>query len=259
MSKMYPHNWATAIVEILEDVLDKYDIFVPSPEDDERDWPENKARLYGSKYADILDPIEECLRYFRKSTEDLIFNAIIIVTDEIGPYLDPVSAEDMAKMVQDIREKVHEFIVRAKWVTATGGEVDEDGIYGNDDYGDELPPDIIEKGSVPCGLYCMDMLPDEDGGWQENSRQFVGTIDVQLSPIGVIAKNIVNAIADTTISIGVMKAPALTTTDMRKVFATECYGNGDWWEVGYKKGGSKPMYGVKLSAAYYAPDREPRA
>ena len=251
---MFPHNWATEIVELVETLLDKYNIFVPSPEDDERDWPENQAKLYGSTYADILDPVEGCLRSFHEETEEEIFAEIIgIFNDEIGDYLDPVSEEDKAKMEQDIREEIHMFVVRANWISEAGGEVNEDGIYGNDDYDGQFPPDIIAKGVVPCGLYCVDMLPDEDGEWQENERQFVGTIDVRLSPVGLIAKNIVNAIAATTISLGVMKSPALIITDMRRVFATECYGNGDWWEVGYKKGGNKPLYGVKVSEEFFAP------
>lgn len=56
--KIYTKNLAADIVEMFEDVLDKYDIYVPSPEDDERGRPENEAKLYGSVYWDLLDNVE---------------------------------------------------------------------------------------------------------------------------------------------------------------------------------------------------------
>lgn len=57
---IYTHDEAMLIVEMFEDVLDTYNIKVPSPEDDERE-PDNEAKLYGSVYSDLLDDVEASL------------------------------------------------------------------------------------------------------------------------------------------------------------------------------------------------------
>ena len=56
--EIYTHELASQLVERFENVLDDHDITVPSPEDDERE-PDNKARLYGSVYSDLLDTVEK--------------------------------------------------------------------------------------------------------------------------------------------------------------------------------------------------------
>lgn len=60
MNKIYTRNEAAQIVELFENVLNDYDITVPSPEDDDREL-DNKAALYGSVYFDLLDDIENYL------------------------------------------------------------------------------------------------------------------------------------------------------------------------------------------------------
>ena len=55
---IYTHDEAMLIVEIFEDVLSKYNISVPSNEDDERE-NDNLIGLYGSTYSDLLDSVEE--------------------------------------------------------------------------------------------------------------------------------------------------------------------------------------------------------
>ena len=57
---IYTHDEAMLIVEMFEDVLDTYNIKVPSPEDDERE-PDNEAKLYGSVDSDLLDDVEASL------------------------------------------------------------------------------------------------------------------------------------------------------------------------------------------------------
>lgn len=57
---IYTRDEAMLIVEMFENVLDTYNIKVPSPEDDERE-PDNEAKLYGSVYSDLLDNVEESL------------------------------------------------------------------------------------------------------------------------------------------------------------------------------------------------------
>ena len=57
---IYTHDEAMFLVEMFEDILSKYSIKIPSPEDEERD-PDNSAGLYGTTYSDLLDGIEERL------------------------------------------------------------------------------------------------------------------------------------------------------------------------------------------------------
>lgn len=57
---IYTHDEAMLIVEMFEDILDTYNIKVPSPEDDEREL-DNEAKLYGSVYSDLLDDVEASL------------------------------------------------------------------------------------------------------------------------------------------------------------------------------------------------------
>ena len=59
--EIYTHDEAMLIVEAFEDLLEKNDITIPSPEDDEKD-PDNKARLYGSTYSDLLDDVETMIK-----------------------------------------------------------------------------------------------------------------------------------------------------------------------------------------------------
>lgn len=71
-NKIYTHDEAMLIVEMFEDVLSRYNIEVPSPEDDDRD-PEDAVGLYGSTYSDLLDAVEdsliELLKKHRANTE----------------------------------------------------------------------------------------------------------------------------------------------------------------------------------------------
>ena len=57
---IYTHDEAALIVEEFENVLEKYGIKLPSPEDDERE-ENNEAPLYGSTYSDLLDSVEGTL------------------------------------------------------------------------------------------------------------------------------------------------------------------------------------------------------
>lgn len=57
---IYTHDEAYKIIEHFEDILSRYNIVVPSPEDDERD-ADNMVGLYGSTYSDLLDIIEQDL------------------------------------------------------------------------------------------------------------------------------------------------------------------------------------------------------
>ena len=54
------HDEATRIVECFDEILCRYGIRVPSPEDDEREEG-NDVALYGSTYGEILDEVENTL------------------------------------------------------------------------------------------------------------------------------------------------------------------------------------------------------
>ncbi|MEH2932170.1 hypothetical protein VSQ48_20150 [Candidatus Ventrimonas sp. KK005] len=58
---IYTHDEAALIIRMFEDILDTYDIKIPSPEDDERQ-ADNEAKLYGSVYSDLMDDIEGKLK-----------------------------------------------------------------------------------------------------------------------------------------------------------------------------------------------------
>lgn len=57
---IFTHDEAANIVELFEDVLDRCNITLPSPEDGERE-PDNEARLYGTTYSELLDGVEDAL------------------------------------------------------------------------------------------------------------------------------------------------------------------------------------------------------
>ena len=57
---IYTYDEAARIVEQFENVLARYDIKLPSPEDDER-GEDNAAALYGSTYSELHDSIEATL------------------------------------------------------------------------------------------------------------------------------------------------------------------------------------------------------
>lgn len=69
--KIFTHDEATLMLELFEDVLDRYNITVPSDEDDERE-PDNTG-LYGSTYSELLDGVEnqliEILERCKKGTK----------------------------------------------------------------------------------------------------------------------------------------------------------------------------------------------
>lgn len=68
---IYTHDEASRIVEMFERVLDKYDISVPSPEDDERE-KDNMVGLYGSTYSDLLDEVEAHLIFLLEQADPKI-------------------------------------------------------------------------------------------------------------------------------------------------------------------------------------------
>lgn len=60
MKTIYTHDEAAAIVELFEDVLDRCNVVIPSPEDYER-RDDNEAKLYGTIYYDLLADVEDAI------------------------------------------------------------------------------------------------------------------------------------------------------------------------------------------------------
>lgn len=79
MAAIYTHDEAARIIEMFEDVLDRYGIKVPSPEDDERE-PDNAAALYGSVYSELFEDVEERLVELFDEYDD----ADAVVTDKFS-------------------------------------------------------------------------------------------------------------------------------------------------------------------------------
>ena len=65
---IYTHDEAARIIDMFEEVLSRYDIHVPSPEDDERD-EDNMVGRYGSVYGDLLDEVEEHLIFLLEQAD----------------------------------------------------------------------------------------------------------------------------------------------------------------------------------------------
>lgn len=59
-AKIFTHDEAARIVDAFDEVLSRYNIHVPSPEDDDRE-EDNMVGLYGSTYGDLLDYVESKL------------------------------------------------------------------------------------------------------------------------------------------------------------------------------------------------------
>lgn len=64
---IYSHDLAAEIIDCFEEVLSRYDISVPSPEDEEHE-PDNMIGLYGSTYTDLLDEVEGILTELLENT-----------------------------------------------------------------------------------------------------------------------------------------------------------------------------------------------
>jgi anaerobic ribonucleoside-triphosphate reductase activating protein len=59
-NKIYTHDEAARLIDMFEEVLAKYNIHVPSPEDEERE-EDNMVGLYGTTYSELLDNVENHL------------------------------------------------------------------------------------------------------------------------------------------------------------------------------------------------------
>ena len=98
-------------------------------------------------------------------------------------------------------------------------------------------------------VYELDMCPDVEGGWEENSRDLIGRLDLLIGDM--------NDLTDVTLLKALKKAEfvsvlgskyhPLATRDRKVVYAEDLYSGGEWWEVGCVKGHC-PKYGLALVA-----------
>ena len=102
-------------------------------------------------------------------------------------------------------------------------------------------------------VYLLDMWGNEEDGYEENDRHYVGAIHVpapsfeEVTEVGILK-------AMKKLEIRQLFGPtvrALTTRDRRKVYIEDLYGDGTWWEIGTKKE-RRPVYGLKYVAAHVA-------
>lgn len=102
-------------------------------------------------------------------------------------------------------------------------------------------------------VYALDVY-QEDGCWIENERHRLGKMEV-LPALGreIDTVEILSAMARFSCpDLCGRRLRALNTTDRRRVYAEDYYGDGTWWVVGTVKG-RMPVYGLKLMENY---DRE---
>ena len=99
-------------------------------------------------------------------------------------------------------------------------------------------------------VFALDMIPGSDEGWIENERHLVGRVAVEAESYDTISdKNILKALKNFDLkTITGSLIPALNTTDRRRIFAEDYYGDGTWWEVGNVRQ-HKPCYGLHFRGA----------
>lgn len=100
--------------------------------------------------------------------------------------------------------------------------------------------------------YYMDMLYGPDG-WQENNRIPIGKVTVKAESFDSLdERKILKAMTEFKVkTLFGGQAAAIGTTDRRRVFAEDLYGDGTWWEVGVVRR-HEPMYGLKYRGATVA-------
>lgn len=95
-------------------------------------------------------------------------------------------------------------------------------------------------------IYRLDMYQDGDGAWVENDRLPLGTLDIDGDIESLTDVSILAALARFSFQDCVGRSiHVINTTDRRRIYAEDLYGDGTWWEVGEVKG-HMPTYGLEL-------------
>jgi len=97
-------------------------------------------------------------------------------------------------------------------------------------------------------VFVLDVY-QEDGCWVENERHRLGKLEVTPATGDVDGYDILAAMKQFSYSdLMGHRYQAIQTTDRRRVYAEDYYGDGSWWEVGTVKD-RMPVYGLKEVAA----------
>jgi len=95
-------------------------------------------------------------------------------------------------------------------------------------------------------VWILDMLY-EYGTWVENDRHKNGYLEIRAESLDKVTDvQLLKAMSEHKIgTVFGQKTYAISTTDRRRVYAEDYYGDGTWWEIGQKRGHC-PLYGLKL-------------
>lgn len=100
-------------------------------------------------------------------------------------------------------------------------------------------------------VYLLSMYKNDEGLWTENDRYRLGDLEVDAPKGEPGPKDIVKALGGFKIrELTGREISVLSTTDMRRVYAEDYYGDGSWWDVGEVKG-RVPTYGLKRKDERY--------
>ena len=94
-------------------------------------------------------------------------------------------------------------------------------------------------------VWDLDMLL-EGGIWVENDRHKNGYLEIRANDINDVTDvQLLKAMSEYKVgTVFGQKTYAIKTTDRRRVYAEDYYGDGTWWEIG-QKCGHYPFYGLK--------------
>lgn len=94
-------------------------------------------------------------------------------------------------------------------------------------------------------VFMLDVYQDECG-WVENERHYLGKLDVTPASGEVDEGDILAAMLKFSYpDLMGRRLRALNTTDRRRVYVEDYTGDGTWWEIGTVKG-RMPVYGLRL-------------
>lgn len=189
--------------------------------------PAGEDFWFGVNGDDVVDEILEYYETF--DTEDHVMGLMEAKRNGFSgvPSLKELveDADAIEKMIEELYNALHN--VKTRYC----GELEE----------------TEEDAEMTCkfDVFLLDVYQDE-GGWIENERHFLGTTDLKIANGGEPDEvDILNALRKFSYrDVSGREIRALDTTDRRTVFAEDYYGDGSWWEVGTVKE-KMPVYGMK--------------